>query len=197
MPGDGPSDRPLQHCPDAELVTRCAGGDREASHELAVRYYRPVCGFLLKRVQQPDLVEDLAQETFLEALQALRKGTRPVQFAAWLFGVAANRCGKWFRRRRPRLFAPADPPVTLAEPSFVAAHEELEEQQRLLAALEKSLALLPAETRTLLEMKHRRGKTCEEIARELGRPVGTVKSQLARAYKALRTHIGVSGDEQP
>jgi RNA polymerase sigma-70 factor (ECF subfamily) len=197
MPGDGPTDRPLQHCPDAVLVTRCAAGDREASHELTVRYYRPVCGFLLKRVQQPDLVEDLAQETFLEALQALKNGARPVQFAAWLFGVAANRCGKWFRRKRPRLFAPDDPPVTLAEPSFVAAREELEEQQRLLAALEKSLAALPAEARTLLEMKHRQGKTCEEIARELGRPVGTVKSLLARAYKNLRTRMGVSGEEQP
>jgi DNA-directed RNA polymerase specialized sigma24 family protein len=38
----------------------------------------------------------------------------------------------------------------------------------------------------LLELKHREGKTCEEIAAETGRPVGTIKSLLARTYKALR-----------
>jgi RNA polymerase sigma-70 factor (ECF subfamily) len=191
-----PSERPLQHCTDAELVPRWADGEREAAHELTVRYYRPVCGFLLKRVQRPDLVEDLAQETFLEALRALHNGTRPAHFGAWLFGVAANRCGKWFRRRRPLLFDPAEPPTMLAVPSAASVQEELEEQEHLRAGLAKGLAYLPEETRTLLDMKHRQGKTCAEIAGELGRPVGTVKSQLARTYKALRTSMGPCGEER-
>ena len=59
MHGMAPND------PDAELVHRCLGGERDAFHELTVRYYRPVGAFLLKRVQRPDVVEDLAQETFL------------------------------------------------------------------------------------------------------------------------------------
>jgi RNA polymerase sigma factor (sigma-70 family) len=69
-------------------------------------------------------------------------------------------------------------------------HEELEEQQKRLAALEGGLAELPEEARRLLEMKHRQGKTCEQIAGELGRPVGTVKSLLSRTYKALRARLG-------
>jgi DNA-directed RNA polymerase specialized sigma24 family protein len=39
-------------------------------------------------------------------------------------------------------------------------------------------------------MKHEDGKTCEEIAVETGRPVGTIKSLLARTYKALREELG-------
>ncbi len=180
---------------DADLVSRCSAGDRDAFHELTVRYYRPVCGFLLKRLDRPDLVEDLAQETFLEAYQAVRNGTRPAQFSSWLFGVAANRCGKWFRRKKPVLFDPAEPPVTPEAPDERSAREELEEQQRLLRALESSLADLPDDTRALLRMKHQQGMTCEEIARELGRPAGTVKSQLARTYKALRARLGRAGGE--
>jgi RNA polymerase sigma-70 factor (ECF subfamily) len=190
-----PSERQLPQRTDAELVQRCGRGDRDAFSELTLRYYRPVCGFLLKRVGQSDLVEDLAQETFLEAFRALKEGRLPAQFAPWLFGIAANRCGKWFRRKRLALFPATQPPEELAEPSFVVAHAEQEEQQRLLADLERGLASLPPETRTLLNLKHRQGKTCEQIAGELNQPVGTIKSQLSRAYKALRARMSRSGEE--
>jgi len=46
-------------------------------------------------------------------------------------------------------------------------------------------------------MKHRQGKTCEQIAAELRQPVGTVKSQLSRAYKALRERLAPPGGEMP
>jgi RNA polymerase sigma-70 factor (ECF subfamily) len=174
--------------PDADLVQRCLRGERQAFHELSVRYYRPLCGFLLKRVQQPDLVEDLVQETFLEAFRALHDGRRPEHFSSWLFGIAANRCGKWFRRKRPSLF-PADEPPDAAGTSFFSPQEELEEQQHRLAALEAGLAGLPEATRTLLRLKHEHGKTCEQIAAELGQPVGTIKSQLSRTYKLLRARL--------
>jgi RNA polymerase sigma-70 factor (ECF subfamily) len=180
---------------EAELVARSGRGDREAFHELTVRYYRPVCAFLWKRLQQSDVVEDLAQETFLEAYTALKNGTRPARFAAWLFGIAHNRCGKWLRRKRPALFDATEPPDRLSTPAEVDGLAELEEQQRLLARLEENLAGLPDDIRHLLNLKHRQGKTCEEIARELGRPVGTVKSQLARTYHLLRTRLSPAGGE--
>jgi RNA polymerase sigma-70 factor (ECF subfamily) len=178
---------------DADLVQRCLQGDGTAFHALTVRYYRPVCGFLLKRLDRPDLVEDLVQETFLEAFRALKAGRRPEHFSSWLFGVAANRCGKWFRRKRPALF-PANEPPDIAGEAFFSPLEELEEQQQRLAALEDSLAGLSEEIRTLLHMKHRQGKTCEQIAAELGQPVGTIKSQLSRTYKQLRARLSPPGE---
>jgi RNA polymerase sigma-70 factor (ECF subfamily) len=180
---------------EAELVARSSRGDREAFHELTVRYYRPVCAFLWKRLQRADVVEDLAQETFLEAYTALKNGTRPARFPAWLFGIAHNRCGKWLRRKRPALFDATEPPDRLSTPAEVDGLAELEEQQRLLDRLEENLAGLPDDVRHLLSLKHRQGKTCEEIARELGRPVGTVKSQLARTYQLLRARLSPAGGE--
>jgi RNA polymerase sigma-70 factor (ECF subfamily) len=171
---------------DADCVRRTMQGDTAAFHQLTVRYYRPVAGFILKRVQQPDLVEDLVQETFLEAFQALKTGRGPEKFSSWLFGIAHNRCGKWLRRKRPVLFSPDDAPEIIAAPSEQVLREEREEQEQQMAQLQTSLQGLPAETRRLLELKHRDGKTCEEIAAEVGRPVGTIKSLLARTYKALR-----------
>jgi RNA polymerase sigma-70 factor (ECF subfamily) len=182
---------------DAELVARCLAGDTGAFGALADRYYRPVGGFLYKRVQKPDLVEDLVQETFLEAFRSLRAGRRPEHFSSWLFAIAHHCCGKWMRRKRPRLFATGEPPeVPVALPPE-AAREELEEQQKLLAALDAGLASLPDETRRLLEMKHRQGKTCDQIAAETGRPAGTIKSLLSRTYKMLRERLRRGGEDGP
>jgi RNA polymerase sigma-70 factor (ECF subfamily) len=175
---------------DAELVFRCLRGDTGAFHTLTERYYRPVSGFLYKRVQRPDLVEDLAQETFLEAFRSLKAGRKPEHFSSWLFGIAHNCSGKWLRRRRPVLFDASNPPPGLTAPPQVSLVEEQEEQQKLLTALEAGLAGLPEETRRLLELKHKHGKTCEQIAAETGRPVGTIKSLLSRTYKLLRDRLG-------
>jgi RNA polymerase sigma-70 factor (ECF subfamily) len=168
------------------LVQRCVEGDGQAFQALTVRYYRPVGAFIYKRVQRCDLVEDLAQETFLEAYRALKGGQRPTHFSSWLFGIAHNCCGRWLRRKRPVLFDPNEAPDMALADSELNAREELEEQEKMLAALDASLAALPEETRRLLELKHKQGKTCEQIAAETGRPVGTIKSLLSRTYKSLR-----------
>src|SRR5580704_10311761 len=101
---------------DADCARRTMQGVTDAFHQLTVRYYRPVAAFILKRVQRPDLVEDLVQETFLEAFQAVKAGRGPQHFSSWLFGIAHNRCGKWLRRKRPFLFDPHEAPE-LAAPS--------------------------------------------------------------------------------
>src|SRR5262249_45421554 len=143
---------------DAELVRLCVRGDVHAFRELTERYYRPICGFLFKRLRQPDLVEDLAQETFLEAYRALKQGRIPEKVSGWRSGIAVNRGGKWLRRRKPSLFPADDPPDTLTTP-FVSPEEELEEQRKRQTALEDGLAGVSDDMRTLLDMKHRQGKT--------------------------------------
>ena len=78
-------------------------GSAAAFQDLAARYYRPVAAFLLRRVGRPDVVEDLVQETFLEAFRSLREGRGPDTFSSWLFGIASNLAGKWLRRNPPIL----------------------------------------------------------------------------------------------
>jgi RNA polymerase sigma-70 factor (ECF subfamily) len=178
-----------------DLVGRAVRGDAGAFEALAGRYYRPVAAFLLKRVARPDVVEDLTQETFLEAFRALSEGRPPENFSAWLFGIASHRAGAWLRRKKPALFDPHAPPASPASPPEIEVRAEIEEQQKRLAALDDSLAGLPEDLRSLLEMKHRRGLTCEQIAAELGRPVGTIKSLLSRTYKLLRERLAPTGSD--
>jgi RNA polymerase sigma-70 factor (ECF subfamily) len=187
----------MQADSDTELVRQAIAGSAQALTALARRYYRPVGAFLLKRVQQPDLVEDLVQETFLEAFRSLRQGRPPEHFSSWLFGIAHNRWGKWVRRRRPLSFAPDDPPAEAAAPAADELLAEAEDRQRSITLLQGGLAELPEETRRLLRLKHQDGKTCEEIAGLEGKPVGTIKSLLSRAYKTLRERLGPPGGPTP
>ena len=112
-------------------------------------------------------------------------------------GIAANRAGKWLRRKRPVLFDPGEPPVMASVPSEADAHAEQEESRHRLAALDAELAGLPGDLRHLLEMKHHRGLTCEQIAAELGKPTGTIKSLLSRTYKLLRERLAPAGRDGP
>ena len=179
---------------EAELVARA--WDADAFQALARRYYRPLGAFLLRKVGRADVVEDLVQETFLEAFRALQQGSRPQHFSSWLFGIAKNRAGKMLRRKTPALFDPADPPATpVTDPASV--REEMEEATRRMADLDAALAQLPGETRDLLRMKHQRGLTCEEIGAELRRPVGTIKSLLSRAYRQLRERLSPAREDAP
>src|SRR3982751_737129 len=100
---------------ERELARRAAGGDGLAFERLTDRYYRPVGCFLLRRVGRADVVEDLAQETFLEAFRSLRQGRIPERFSTWLFGIAHNVSGKWLRRRRILPFG-GPPPEEIAAP---------------------------------------------------------------------------------
>src|SRR5262249_57637013 len=99
----------------------------------------------------------------------------PAHFSSWLFGIAHNRCGKWFRRKKLGLY-PANEPPELAAAADISIEEELEEQRKRTAALDTGLASLPEETRRLLHLKHHNSLTCEEIAARLGQPVGTGNS---------------------
>src|SRR5437764_13946285 len=141
---------------ETELVRRSAGGDRDAFETLTIRYYRPVGGFLLRRVQQPDVVEDLAQETFLEAFRSLKLGRIPERFSTWLFGIAHNISGAWLRRRRVLSFS-GPPPEEIAAAAAPPVLEEIEEQERLHKQLTQGLAELPQDVRELLKRKHQDG----------------------------------------
>jgi RNA polymerase sigma-70 factor (ECF subfamily) len=173
---------------DADLAYRAVAGDAAAFQDLTRRWYRPVSAFIWKRIQKADLVEDLTQETFLEAFKSLKSGPAPEQFSSWLFGIAVNRCGKYLRRKQLVRFAGDEVPEQSVGDNTLQL-EESEEQTKWLDRLEVGLSELPPETRDLLERKHRQGQTCEQIAQATGRPVGTIKSLLARTYKQLRERL--------
>jgi RNA polymerase sigma-70 factor (ECF subfamily) len=172
----------LKNLTDKELIMNCLDGRRECFDELVARYHRPVYGFILKRVYHTQAVEDLVQETFLQAYKSLKNCAKPEYFSTWLFSIARNHAGKWLRRRQIEEQNPRAMEQNL--------EKDLEEQKSISSAVDNTIGQLPEDTQKLLRLKHWEGKSCDEIAKILNRPIGTVMSQLSRAYKALRSQLG-------
>lgn len=160
--------------------------DPQDVERLLVSFAPRVYGLLLRMVGQPDVAEDLMQETLLHAFRS-RQTYRPEgKFRAWIFRIAINLARDWIRRR-PRepatLFEgnaemPPRPALTVDSPP--AADALSRERAR---RVEVALARLPDADREVLLMRYYGDLTFKAIADATGEPIGTV---LARAHRALK-----------
>ena len=137
-----------------------------------LRVARRICG-------DPELAEDLVQETLLLAWRGFRQFEIGTNARAWLFRVLMN---AFHTRGRKLLSAPLTVPLAAPEP-WVEAHAVTA------AEVAQALGTLALEHRAVLLLAVVEGFTCQEIADILALPIGTVMSRLSRAREALRARF--------
>jgi len=172
---------------DAALVRRVAVGDTEAFDLLVSRYSAPLYSFAARLVRSSEDGEDLVQQAFLNAWQALRAGVRPLRLAPWLFRITRNLCFDHLEKRRPdrleddaaeRLRAPER-----AEPEHAA------ERAQALADVTTALGAIPPSQREVLLLRELHGFDYAAIASILGISEKAVKSLLHRARGSLAAAV--------
>ena len=179
------SEPPAQPAPerDAALVARMARGDRAALAELYARHQRPLLRYLGQLTPDAGLAEELLQDTFAAAWQSARAFEGRAAARTWLFGIARRRAHDAFRRRRlPTAGEDALAGVEDAEPGPEAHALRRADAEALAAAI----ARLPVIHREVVILNFVDGLRYDEIAEVVGVPVGTVKSRLSHAKRALR-----------
>lgn len=115
----------------------------------------------------------------MRAWQGLGRLEDERSFGSWLLSIAGFVCQEWIRRKQAAQRLRGE----LAE----AVETRREDSPDV--PLAEAVAALAPEVQQLLALRHDRGLTCEEIARELGRPLGTVTKTLSRAYAQLRERL--------
>lgn len=136
----------------------------------------------------PDLAEDLAQETLLIAWQHHQRLRDQARQKQWLAGIARNLCRHWLRRQQKLL----SQNVVSAEHSPIeslpdAFDLEIElERHELAELLDRALALLPPPTRTVLFERYLREMPQAELAQRLGVSEGAIEARIQRGKLALR-----------
>ena len=171
---------------DAILVRRAASADVSAFEALYRRHHRRVHGVIARLVGQAGArAEDLTQEAFVRAWQALPSFRFESAVSTWLHRLAVNTALMELRARRSRPLADDDEDAleSLSTPD-TAGHAVLGRD------LERAVATLPPRARAVLVLHDVEGWKHEEIAEELGMAVGSSKAQLHRARGLLRTRIG-------
>ena len=167
---------------DPELAARAHAGDREAFGELVQRYAgqaRRVARAVLGNEADAD---DAAQDGFLAALRNLGRYDPSRPFGPWLMRVVSNAATDRRRRRKVRATEQV-PPQTRdigPGPDGLAARREFH------AALERALATLPERRRMAVVLFDVEGYSHDEVAAALKIPVGTARSDVFHARRALR-----------
>ena len=170
----------------AVLVEQAKAGDRAAT-ELLVAQLRPrVYRYVLARVLDPHLADDVTQEVTVTMLTALPRHVdqgRP--FAAWVFGIAANKISETRRaasRRHESVAAPVPDRVsdTALEPETAVLRLETS------AYVATLLGQLPDAQAEILRLRVAAGLSADETAHVLGMTAGAVRVAQHRALTRLR-----------
>jgi RNA polymerase sigma-70 factor (ECF subfamily) len=159
------------------LIVRCQAGDEAAFAELVDRY-GPRLRYFVRRMLDAGDPDDTLQEVWLDVFRGLPKLQDSAAFPAWLYRLARDRVFRTLRRKRPPQVPLLDADVPEeADDGFTA-----EDAGRI----HEALAGLPPDQREVVVLRFVEEMSYEQIAEVVAAPVGTVRSRLHYAKRALR-----------
>ena len=183
---------------DAILVERTVAGDQKAFELLVIKYQRRIQRLIGRMVRDVDLVEDIAQETFIRAYRALAQFRGEAQFYTWLYRIAVNTAKKALMdlKRDPTVSensfksadddetSPLENELTSSEtPDAVLASKEIAQ------IINTAMDALPHELRQAITLREIEGLSYEEISEAMNCPIGTVRSRIFRAREAISEKV--------
>ena len=163
-------------------VREARAGQPEAWEALLARYRLPLYAYVFELVHHEQTALDIVQESFIAAARHIHSLREDGKFGSWLFNIAHQKCIQHWRRERSAEVEPLDEDLAEAEPG----PEELLIRKEQEEAFMKALGQLSLPHRAVLLLHFMEDFPLEEIARITETPLGTVKSRLHYARRALR-----------
>ena len=165
-------------------VAQARSGEPTAWDTLFRRYQLPLYVYVFELVRDEQASLDIVQETFINAARHIGSLREDGKFGSWLFGIAHQKCIQRWRKQGREAAAleefAASPAASEDDPAELLIREEQE------AVLMKLLNRLPIAQRSALLLHFVEDFSLEEIAAVTGAALGTVKSRLHYAKKALK-----------
>ena len=184
---------------DAALVERAKRGDTRAFEMLVVKYQRRIERLIARMVRDVDLVQDIAQESFIRAYRAMPQFRGDSAFYTWLYRIAVNTAKKALGDLK------RDPLVTESAMAHADDDDETSRVERDLTDGETPDALLASkqiaqtvnaaidalsdDLRQAITLREIEGLSYEEIATLMNCPIGTVRSRIFRAREAIALRL--------
>lgn len=173
---------------DQQLVEQVLGGDSVAFEHLFNRYRDSIYQLYMQRTGgNGDDTDDLLQEAFVKAYLNLHRYKPDYTFGQWIYTIARNTFIDYVRRKRDDMVSidkTSDSSGTLPAYNAPSPEESLINDQNR-DQLEAFILRMTPRYRQLIELRFFREFSYEEIAAELGLPMGTVKTQIHRAREQL------------
>jgi RNA polymerase sigma-70 factor (ECF subfamily) len=172
---------------DNSLVERARAGDQTAFALLFEQYHAPVLNYLHRMVYDRALAEDLTQDTFIKAYNALPRTKPDLAFKAWLYRIATNTAISHLRRGKIVKWLPF---LSDRETS----DEALDRSVTRSTDINEALSKLPQHYAAALLLRHYQGLSLSETAQALEITENAAKLRLFRARKAFAQVYGAAPD---
>lgn len=186
----GFSDKALE---DFELIDKAVRDkDQQAYASLMKRYKKAVYFMILKMIRDTDDAEDLTMEAFAKAFRNLHKFKKDYTFSTWLFRIATNNTIDFIRKKKLKTMSLNNTmtddggnsvTIDIEDDDNNPQDEYIKSQRKEMVRL--FVSKLPAKYRKLVKLRYFDELSYDEIADELGKPLGTVKAQLHRSRELL------------
>lgn len=181
---------------DVELVLKAQQGDVHAFDELVERYHGKIYGLTYNMTSNREDAEDLTQEVFVKAFQALPRFKGKSSFYTWLYRIAVNKTIN-YRKKRNRKRALSldqfDQEIKTDEVYHDLTSKGSPLRNVSLTELQKkmneALQTLSEKHRTVVVMHDMQGIPHEEIAKVVGASVGTIRSRLFYARRQMQAEL--------
>jgi len=172
---------------DKNLVERARAGDQTAFALLFEQFHAPILNYLHRMVHDRALAEDLTQDTFIKAYNALPRTKPDLAFKAWLYRIATNTAISHMRRGKIIKWLPF---LTDRE----TPDEAIERSVTRSTDINEALGKLPQHYAAALLLRHYQGLSLAETAQALDITENAAKLRLFRARKAFATVYGAAPD---
>ncbi len=178
---------------ESALIAAAKQGDLDSFNHLVLAYQELIYNQAYRVMGESNAADDATQDAFIAAYRKLNT-YRGGSFRAWLLRIVTNTCYDELRRRKRHPTTQLEPIDDSGEeiesPNWIAdpneSPEETAERAELGLAIQRCVDDLPPDFRVVVTLVDIQGLDYAEVAEVVGKPLGTVKSRLARARSRLR-----------
>jgi RNA polymerase sigma-70 factor (ECF subfamily) len=180
----------LMHAEEYSIIRDCRNGRSDRYAILVDRYRSLAYNCAYRMVGDPDVAQDMAQESFIAAYQSLGEFKFASRFSSWLYAIIVNKCRDHLRAAKPR--TSVDDLLEIRQDQAPSPEEQAASRQTG-DVLQDALNALPMEYREVLVLKHVQELGYNEIAEMLGASVGALKVRAHRGREMLREKLEEAG----
>lgn len=175
---------------DEQIAARCKNGDMQAFDDLVTKYQSKVINMAYGMLSDKEDAYDAAQEVFLKIYKYIGNFRGQASLSTWIYRITVNVCNDFLRKRGRKIVVSLsqendDDKMKEIPDESSAPHEHAERNETCIEVRE-AISQLKEEYRQVILLYDIEGLSYEEISDVVRCPVGTVKSRLNRARKALR-----------
>jgi len=176
---------------EKELIIRTQKGETDAFNPIVSKYQQKIYNLIYQRVQDREMAEDICQEVFLKAWQALPNFKGQSAFYSWLYKIAIN-CSIDFLRKQNKRFVLSWEELLLNSDETLEASQRQPSISQILEKKEfrnivgKAVRQLPTSQRDVFYLRYGEELRIKDIALRLNKSEGTIKTHLHHAHRKLR-----------